>query len=254
MWRAVIGHLRAAARLVDGDALRSLQAEMAAILRPAMQRLGWDADSPDERTRQLRGLLINVLGSNASDPETIARAREIYARGGADADVQAAAISIVASTGTADDFDQFLARAAATANPQEQLRYLYSLGDFPTEDLVLRALELALSNDIRAQNGPFVVQRALRNRDHGPAAWRFVRDNWERARTRFSPSLIPRLIEGTTWLVQPGVAGDVSRFVTSHPLPTGGRTIAQHLERLDVHCATAARERDRFAAALLEAP
>ncbi len=254
VWRAVIGHLRAAARLVDGDALRSLQAEMAAIVRPAMQRLGWDADSADERTRQLRGLLINALGSNASDPETIARAREIYERGGADADVQAAAISIVASTGTTDDFDQFLARAEATANPQEQLRYLYSLGDFPTEDLVLRALELALSNDIRAQNGPFVVQRALRNRDHGPAAWGFVRDNWERARTRFSPSLIPRLVEGTTWLVQPGVADDVARFVTSHPLPSGGRTIAQHMERLDVHRATAARERDRFAAALLGAP
>ena len=250
VWRAVIGHLRAAARLVDGDGLASMRGEIAAIVGPAMQRLGWDGRSDDERTRQLRGLLINVLGTNASDPETIARAREVFERGGADADVQTAAISVVASNGSEDDFDEFVSRAAQTANPQEQLRYLYSLGDFPTVDLVLRAAELALSEEIRAQNGPFVVQRALRNREHGPAVWAFVRDEWERTQRRFSPALIPRLIEGTTWLVEDGVADDVISFVNAHPVAAGGRTIAQHMERLNVHRAAVARERDRFSAAL----
>jgi puromycin-sensitive aminopeptidase len=253
VWRAVVGHLRAACRLVEGDALTRMHAELKTIVAPTMQRLGWDARSDDERTRQLRGLLINVLGSNAADPETIGRAREIYEHPeGADADVRAASLSVVASNGSADDFEQFVARAAATANPQEQIRYLYALGDFPSEALALQATELALSDAIRAQNGPFVVQRALRNREHGAAVWAFVRDNWERARARFSPSLIPRLIEGTTWLVEDAVAADVTTFVASHPLPSGGRTIAQHLERLEVHRVTVARERARFSAALLE--
>jgi len=174
----------------------------------------------------------------------------VYERGGADADVQAAAISVVASNGNADDFDQFIARAAETDNPQEQLRYLYSLGEFPSEDLVLRAAELALSDDIRAQNGPFVIQRSLRNREHGAAAWAFVRDNWERVNQRFSHSLIPRLVEGTTWLVEGGVTDDVIDFVSAHPIASGGRTIAQHMERLQVHRAAVGRERERFSAAL----
>ncbi len=251
VWRVVIGHLRAAARLVDGDALDHMRAEIAAIVSPAMQRLGWDAHFDDERTRQLRGLLVNVLGSTTFDRETIARAREVYERGGADADVQAAAIAVVAGTGSADDFERFLARSAEAANPQEQLRYLYSLGDFPSEELVLRAAERALSDDIRAQNGPFVIQRALRNREHGPVVWAFVCDNWERALRRFSPSLIPRLIEGTTWLVEGRVADDVMAFVTAHPVEAGARTIAQHMERLQVHRAAVARERERFSASLL---
>ena len=71
---------------------------------------------------------------------------------------------------------------------------------------MLRAADLALSDAIRAQNGPFVVQRALRNREHGAAVWAFVRDNWDRVTARFSPSLIPRVIEGTTWLVDDAVA------------------------------------------------
>ena len=254
VWQAVVGHLRAASRLVEGEALTRMRSEIAAIVAPTMKRLGWNAQSDDERTRQLRGLLINVLGSNAADPETIGRAREIYERGGADADVQAAAISVVAGNGGVDDFEQFVDRAGATANPQEQIRYLYALGNFPSEELALRATELALSDAIRAQNGPFVVQRALRNREHGAAVWAYVRDNWERALKRFSPSLIPRLVEGTTWLVDDAVARDVTAFVADHPLPTGGRTIAQHMERLEVHRVTVARERERFSAALLEAP
>ncbi len=87
------------------------------------------------------------MGSNAADPGTIARAREVYERGGGDADVEAAAISVMASIGTADDFDEFRQRSASTANPQEELRYLYSLGDFPDEELVLRAADLALSDE-----------------------------------------------------------------------------------------------------------
>ena len=99
-----------------------------------------------------------------------------------------------------------------------------------------------------------MIQRALRNREHGAAVWAFLRDNWERAQTRFSPSLLPRVIEGTTWLVEDGVADDVISFVAAHPVAAGGRTIAQHMERLRVHQATVARERVRFSAALLESP
>ena len=252
VWRAVIGHLRAAARLVDGDALTRMRAEIAAVVGPALRRLGWEGRGDDERTRQLRGLLINVLGSNAEDRDTIARAREVYTNpSGADADVQSAVIGVVAGHGTGDDFDEFLVRAAATSNPQEQLRYLYALGDFPTEALVLRAVELTLTDEIRAQTGPFVVQRALRNREHGPSVWAFVRDNWGDITSRFSPSLMPRVVEGTTWLVDDAVARDVTTFVAAHPLASGGRTVAQHMERLQVHRATVARERERFSAALL---
>ncbi len=255
MWRAVLGHLRALARLVEGDALARMRAEIAAIVTPAMQRLGWEVrPGDDDRTRQLRGLLINVLGSNAADPETIARAREVFANlDGADADVQAAAINVVASNGSVDDFDDFIARADATANPQEQLRYLYALGEFPHADLALRAAALSMSESIRAQNGPFVMARALRNRDHGPAVWALLRDEWAQAMARFSPSLIPRLIEGTTWLVDDAVSDDVLTFVDAHPVAAGGRTIAQHMERLRLHRAAVGRERDRFSAALLEA-
>lgn len=253
VWRALGAHLRAAGRLVEDGARQRYRSDVEAIVRPSVQRLGWEAATGENaRTRQLRGLLISLLGAFVGDPETIARAREVEARGGVDADVEAACVSVVASAGHADDFDHFLDRISSASSPQEELRYLYSLGDFPDETLVLRAADLALTDAVRAQNGPFVLQRALRNREHGAAAWTFVRDNWNRVRDRFSPNLVPRMLEGTTWLVEGATAADVSQFVAEHPLPSGGRTVAQLIERLHVHRAAVERERKPFSDFLLQ--
>jgi hypothetical protein len=96
-----------------------------------------------------------------------------------------------------------------------------------------------------------VLQRALRNSEHGPAVWVFVRDRWEDIRGRFSGSLIPRLLDGITWLVDDASVADVPKFLADHPVPEGTRVIAQHLERQRVHRALVDRERARLTAALL---
>ncbi len=163
----------------------------------------------------------------------------------------AACVGIVASAGNADTFDEFVARARTAPTPQAQLRYLYALGTLPTEDLVLRAARHAMSKAVRPQNGPFLIQRALRSREHGPAVWAFVRDHWDEIRGRFSASLMPRLLEGISWLVDDASLVDVPRFLAEHPVPEGARVIAQHLERQRVHRAVVDRERDRLSAALV---
>ena len=122
---------------------------------PTVDRLGWEAGpNDDDRVRQLRGLAIGVLGGLAGNPDVVGRAREVVERPDAvSADVVAASISVVAGSRGEDEFDQYLARATdATKSPQDQLRYLYALGDFPSDELVLRAADLAMSSTVRPQN------------------------------------------------------------------------------------------------------
>ena len=252
VWRVLLSVLRGTARLVEGDALVRLRAEVAEILAPTFARLGWDpAPTDDARTRQLRGIVLDAMGTLVKDPSVIARARETDPDSGADPDIASACVAIVASAGDDETFDDFVRRAAAARTPQAQLRYLYALGTFPTADLALRAARYAMSDDVRPQNGPFVIQRALRNREHGPLVWAFVRDHWDEVRARFSGSLIPRLLDGVTWLVDDASIIDVPRFLADHPVPEGARVIAQHLERQRVHRALVDRERGRLSAALL---
>jgi hypothetical protein len=132
------------------------------------------------------------------------------------------------------------------------LRYLYALGDFPSEELVLRTDELALSETVKSQNSPFLLQRTLRNREHGPAAWAFVRDHWTDIHARCGGSLVGRMLEGATWLVDDASSADLTSFLGAHPVPEASRMIEQHLDRLRVHRRTVERERERFAADLAD--
>ena len=252
VWRVLVSVLRGTARLVEGDALARLRAEVADVLEPALSRLGWaPPGNEDPRTRQLRGVVLDAMGTLVEDPSAIAWARETYASGEGDPDVTAASVAIVAASGDADLFDEFVERAQGAPTPQAQLRYLYAIGTFPTEELTLRAARLAMSDAVRPQNGPFLLQRALRSREHGPLVWAFVRDHWDEVRARFSGSLVPRLLEGVTWLVDDASVADVPAFLADHPVPEGTRVIAQHLERQRVHRALVDRERTRLSATLL---
>jgi puromycin-sensitive aminopeptidase len=254
VWRGLSARLREAGRLVDGDALDRYRREVRAIVQPTLDDLGWEVRArDDDRERQLRALAFGVLGATVGDPEVVGRAREVVDRPeGVDADLTAASVAVVASAGTDEEFDTYVRRATGPAkNPQDQLRYLYSLGDFPSEDLVLRCAALALGDDVRAQNVPFVLQRALRNRDHGPAAWAFVRDHWDELRTRLSGSLVARMLEGISWIVDEATVADITDFLAARPVPEATRSIAQHVERMHLHRAAADRERERFATMLL---
>jgi puromycin-sensitive aminopeptidase len=252
VWRVLVSVLRGTARLVEGEALARLRAEVGDVLAPTFSRLGWEPGAGDDaRTRQLRGVVLDALGTLVEDPSVIDRARETNTDSGTDPDVASACVAITASAGDRETFDEFVRRAADAPTPQAQLRYLYAIGSFPTDDLALRAARHAMSDAVRPQNGPFVLQRLLRNREHGPLVWTFVRDHWSEVRARFSGSLIPRLLEGVTWLVDDASIVDVPRFLADHPVPEGTRVIAQHLERQRVHRALVDRERARLTAALL---
>jgi puromycin-sensitive aminopeptidase len=247
VWRILLGRLRLVGRLADPEDRPRFASIVAKLLHPVADELGWEPRAGESgRDRELRSVVLDALGSVADDPETIGRAREVHAEalagGDVDPDVVAACVSIVSHHGNDDDFDTFVARFRGASTPQEQLRYLYSLGQFPTEALVQRALDFAVSDECRTQSAPFVIQRALRNRDHGPYAWAFVRDHWETFVERFPANLVVRLIEGVQWLLDDAVARDVERFLDEHPFAQGERTIRQHVERLQVHVGARRRE------------
>jgi puromycin-sensitive aminopeptidase len=108
-------------------------------------------------------------------------------------------------------------------------------------------LELSIS-EVRTQNAPFLLARALLNRTHGSIAWQFVRQHWPELLERFPSSTIVRMTDGVKWLID--AVPDVEGFFAEHPVPQGKKTLAQHLERLHVNAAFRDREHAALAAAL----
>jgi puromycin-sensitive aminopeptidase len=243
VWQRLTTSLGSLDRLLDGQARTAFQARVRGLLRPTYERLG-DQPGPDEpdRVGQLRATLLESLGILGADAAARDRAAALLAdsdRDGRSVDpaLVAAAVNILAADGDIDRYEDFVARSKHASTPQEELRYLSTLADFDDADLIRRTLAMTLDGDIRTQNAPYLLRRALTNRNHGPVAWLFVRDNWDAINERFPSNSIVRMLEGVRSLADPVVAGTVFAFFDEHEVPQGARSLAQHLERLRVNLA-----------------
>jgi puromycin-sensitive aminopeptidase len=253
VWERLIGALSMLDRLVDGDARLALQALIRELAGPALERLGPEpTDDEPERRRELRGALVDLLGILGADEAVRTRARDLLDRhhaepGSVDPSLAAAAVAVVAATGSAADFDTFVERFEAAPNPQEEQRYLFALTGFDDPDLIDRLCAMTLTEQIRTQNAPYVLGRAMANRNQGARAWQFVADRWDDIGERFPSNSIVRMLEGVKALHRPEVAESVFAFFSEHEVPQGDKTLAQHLERLEVNVALRARQADALA-------
>jgi puromycin-sensitive aminopeptidase len=250
VWQRLAAAFSALDRIIDDEGRPRLQATVRAIAAPALHRMGW-SPSLDESDvdRQRRACLFELLGTIGADDDARARARGIHdaylaAPDTVDPEMVSAALAVIADSGTAAEFRTFLEHWRTATNPQEELRYLYSLPRFHDDACFRELLDLSLS-EVRTQNSPFLIGRALANRTHGAVAWEFVRKNWPTLIERFPSSTITRMAEGVKWLVD--VAPDIEGFFAEHPIPQGAKTLEQHLERLRVNAAF--RDRDHAALA-----
>jgi puromycin-sensitive aminopeptidase len=247
VWSQVTGPLRFLDHTVD-DATRPVVAAYArALVAAPFAALGWEPTATeDARTGTLRAQLLGVLGTVSDDEEVRAgcTARHAAALGGGvplDPDLASTIVIVAATAGTGADYDTFLERFRHPATPQEETRYLYSLVAFRDPALAARTFELART-EVRTQNAPFVVQQLLAHRDHGPATWARVRDGWDDLTARFPTNTAPRMLDGVRLLCRDRtLADDVRRFLSTHPVPSGQRTVDQTVERLGVNEAFVAR-------------
>jgi puromycin-sensitive aminopeptidase len=253
VWQRLAAAFGALDRIVDDDARPRFEATVRGLAAPALHRMGWTpaADEPSV-DGQRRATLFELLGTIGADDEVRARARTLHDAYLEDAEtvapeLVAAAITVIADSGGADEFHAFVDRWRAPIDPQEQMRYLYALGRFHDDACFQEMLDLSIS-EVRTQNAPFLLARALGNRTHGPAAWKYVRQNWSTILEKFPASTIVRMVEGVRWLIP--VAADVQGFFAEHPVEQAPRTMEQHLERLRVNVAFHDRDHEAFSRSL----
>jgi puromycin-sensitive aminopeptidase len=248
VWSVVIGALGLFDRVIP-DADRPVLAQaVRTLLGPLAADLGWDPrDDDGERTPSLRSMVLRLLGTVGDDPAVKAEAASRFAAAedGGDPlhpEVEGAILDIVAGDGGESEYEAFLTHYRKPATPQEENRYLYALVSFGDLALADRTFDLLLS-EVRTQNAPYVLSALLANRKTGPATWERTMREWDTLVDRFPNNSLTRMVDGVRTLCNPpSLADQVREFVQSHPLPGGGRTVEQILERLGVSEAFGERE------------
>ena len=249
VWQALAAAWAGLRRIVDGDAAAGLNRIITAASDEAMDTVGWSARSEDDdRTRELRAVLVRLRGATADDPAAVEACQSRL--DDPDPSLAAAALTVTAHHGDAADFARIRDRFARAADPQNEQRHLMALADFGRPELVVGALKGTLDGTVRAQDGPYLIRRALANRRVGTAAWDFATANWDELARIFPGNSLGRMLEGIVALDRPEQAEAVRSFLADHPVPQGAKQIAQHLERLEINVAFRHRESTHLASAL----
>ena len=256
LWRPVTGALGLFDHVADDEDRPKVAGYTRTLLRHMVEVLGWDRRPDDgERTATLRADLLRAMGTVGADPDVRQKALGAHAAflsGDAvlDPDLAPAVVAVAARAGGPAEFEAFLARHRQPATPQEGVRYLMALAGFEDPALGERAYEIA-TTEARTQDGPFLVQLLLSSRAHGPSTWARLTSDWDRLAGRFPPTMFVRMLDGVKMLCRDGaLASEVAAFVAAHPLPTGGRTVDQALERQRVNLALAGRLAPALASSL----
>ena len=255
VWQAIVIALGGISRLVDGEALDAFRGRIRSVVRPALDDLGEPAPDEADLRAKLRGLLLRTMGALGADTDAIARCRALIDahRNGDDVDPEllAAATAVVAANGDGDDYDQMLDGFKNASTPQDELRHLMALPDFDDAELVARTCELAMSGDVKSQNAPFLLRRAIGSRRHGRQAWEFVKEHWEEANDSFPDNTIVYMIDGVKLLTTPDDVADTAAFFADHPIEQSAATLRQVLERQRVNAALRTRDGDALRDTLL---
>src|SRR3984893_2951593 len=253
-WRAMLSPFNYLDIIVNDTERHALGAAIREIGGPAAARMGWDPrPGEDELTRQLRGMLLGALGTLGDDGEVQQRAAEIYARylkdpASVDRDLVPPVIGILAYAGDRTRYEGFKQRFKSARTPQEEQRYLFSLANFHSPELLRATMEMTLNGEVRTQNAPYLMHSLLLNHTCRYEAWDFVKKHWEEMIRKFPDAALPRMCEAIVGLLDR--EAEVHEFFQAHRVRLGGKIIDQHLERLRVAVAFRRREGANLGATL----
>ncbi len=257
VWSVVLGALGLFDRVVPDADRPVLALAVRTLLGPLARDLGWDPrDDDGERTPSLRSSVLRTLGTIGADPDIKAEAARRFARPHAvtlHPDTESAVLDIVASDGGAG-------RVRGVPGPLPGSRHPPGGDPLPLRPgLLLRSRPGHPDLRPGPHRGPH-PERPVRaavpggQPDHRPGG---LASGSPRSGTRWWPSSrptsCPACSTGSGCLCNPPELADrVTAFVETHPLPAGGKTVEQILERLAVNVAFGQREGAELAATLTE--
>ncbi len=259
VWATIAGSLRTLHRLVSGDHRGALEKVIRDLVGPAVARLGWDArDNESVQVRELRGTLINVLGTIGDDKETQTRAASYFDLWKADKakvepNVVPALVTILAHSGDEKRYDEFFQLSKAATTPQETLRFLNALAHFRDKNLLDQTITKCLSEDVRTQDAPYLFAQILTNQHAAEAAWKFLKTRFDDMVKAYPENGVVRMCGAVESLDTPQLADEVRQFFAATKVKSGDMAVAQMLEQLEINLALRQEQSDKLAAHLLPA-
>jgi len=222
--------------LLDAKTLPNYERYVRERLSGTAAKFGWNAQPKESDVmRSARAEIILAMGTIGQDPATIAEARRqfnIYLSDPkkVDADLLDPIFKIVAFNGDEKVYQKLDGLWRVAKTPEDRVRSIMSLPYFRSPELVERTLRFCLSNDIRLQDAPRLMDVVLSTPHGRRIGLKFVKENFSTIKKRFPVPSIPHVVGSLESLNTAQEEKDLTAFVASTPIPAGRKRIQQALE------------------------
>jgi aminopeptidase N/puromycin-sensitive aminopeptidase len=199
---------------------------------PAYSSLGLPQTDDSPSKRELRATLFGLVGGLGKDPDAIAEARSITERSisdpsSVDPTLANVALSIAARNGDEALFNQLLEVSKSASNPQQRSSALRALFLFRDPVLEKRALDYAVSGQVRNQDATSFIATELIVRDTQDFAWQYVQDHWEKVSAQFTTFGGANVVAGTGGFCSADRITQITAFFAAHKVAASQRTLAR---------------------------
>lgn len=210
------------------------------MLRPLFGQVGFAAAASDNDDRRaLRAVVVSALGTIANDGDVVRQSRAALDRslaGGPalDPTVRESVVRIAAQHGDERLYDALAAAAARATSPGERSLYFLAPAAFRDPRIIDRALQRALSSDVRTQDTARYLASFFDNPVARPRAWSFVKSRW----TALEPKLRiynagATLTRALDTFCDSATRDDIRTFFDMHRLPGVAGALNQTVERIN---------------------
>jgi len=225
--------------LVTDSDRESYRAWLRQYLSPILKDVGWEpkpGDSDEQRT--LRARLFNALGYDARDPEVLAQARKIADQAledpaSVDREMAMGAFALAALNGDQVFYDRLMTALKNSKSPEEYYMYLFTLPQFGDPKLLQRALDYAISPDVRSQDALQLVTGVISTPVGEKLAWDFVLAHWDAVQKAGGPFASAQVVGATSSFCDAHMRDQVVDFYAAHKIEAAERTYRQSIERIN---------------------
>ena len=240
----IIGSVRANLNTVDSQIASTSEehAQLSAWVRshfaPSYGKIGAPQADDAPSRRELRSELLLLAGGLGKDPETISEAKAITARSlknpsSVETTLADTALGIAARNGDEALFNQLQKESAGAPNPQSRSDALHALALFSDPALEKRALDYAVSGQVRNQDAAAFVASELRSRDTRDLAWQYIQDNWGKVAVQLTEFGGAYIVSATGAFCSAERIDQVASFFAMHKVAASARALARAKDQIN---------------------
>ena len=226
-------------RLLIGNAARKkFQNYARSILRPNFDQLGWEPRKDETpRAALLRASLIEALG-DLNDQEIVAGCRERFQKYIADPgsivpDLRASVFRVVGHYADDPTWSKLRELGLKTTSTEEKQNYYEALAAARDPKLVVKSLQISLTDELPTSRAVFLVGKVARDSDHPDLAWDFAKANMKALLSktdavginRYAPSLFMFFSEESR-------ADELKAYAKTNLPPASAKEVAKTVDEI----------------------